>query len=132
MATGQTVIDRATNLIKVRTEGVTYVTDNANKNADNFIALQKLIAEWGEDDVLSIPVPALVSTTLDIAEGTERALAYNLAVEVAPDYGRDPSLIVFEIAKQTRNRLEGEITIDMSVDMSDLSFTHKYDIQTDR
>ena len=132
MATGQTIIDRATNLIKVRTEGVTYVTDNANKNADNFIALQKLIAEWGEDDVLSIPEPSAVGDTLDIANGTERALAFNLAVEIAPDYGRDISQMVYNTAKETRNRLEGEITIDMSVDMSDLAFTHKYDIQTDR
>ena len=132
MATGQTVIDRATNLIKVRTEGVSYVTDNANKNADAFIALQGIIAEWGEDDVLSIPVPAAVGDTLDLAQGSERALAYNLAIEIAPDFGREPSLIVFEIAKQTRTRLQSEITIDISVDMSDLSFTHKYDIQTDR
>lgn len=134
MATPQNIIDRATSLIRVRTSGVTFSTDDANKNADVFTALQNMISEWGEDGLCNIPAPTSLTETLDVPHGTIRALGYNLAVEISGDFGIDPSPVVFNIAQETKNRLEGEISIDISVDMSDLAFTFKqnnYDVNTD-
>jgi hypothetical protein len=42
MATPQNIIDRATSLIRVRTSGVTFSTDDANKNADVFVCVCKI------------------------------------------------------------------------------------------
>ena len=101
MATSQEIIDRATSLLRVRTSGVTFSTDDANKNADVFIAFKNMLNEFGEDGLVNIPEPASLTDTLDIPAGSVRGLAYNLAVEVAAEFGLDPTPIVFEIAKET-------------------------------
>ena len=133
MATPQNIIDRATSLIRVRTSGVTFSTDDANKNSDVFEALQNLISEWGEDGLMNIPAPSTLTETLDIPNGTIRALDYNLAVEICGDFGIEPSPVVFKIAEDTKDRLEADIAIDISVDMSDLAFTFRqpYNVATD-
>jgi hypothetical protein len=124
MATSQNIIDQATSLLRVRTSGVTFSTDDSNKNADVFIALQNLINEYGEDGLLNIPAPSAVGDTLDIPAGAVRGLAYNLAVEVSAEFGIDPAPVVFEIASDTKNRLESEITLDLSV-TSDLRWANR-------
>ena len=132
MATSQEIIDRATSLLRVRTSGVTFSTDDANKNADVFIAFKNMLNEFGEDGLVNIPEPSSLTATLDIQAGSVRGLAYNLAVEVAAEVGLDPTPIVFEIAKETKDRLESEITLDMSIDASDLRWSHgKYEIDSD-
>jgi hypothetical protein len=124
MATSQNIIDQATSLLRVRTSGVTFSTDDANKNADVFIALKNLINEYGEDGLLNIPAPSAVGDTLDIPDGAVRGLTYNLAVEVSAEFGIDPTPVVFEIASETKNRLESEITLDLSV-TSDLRWANR-------
>ena len=132
MATSQEIIDRATSLLRVRTSGVTFSTDDANKNSDVFIAFKNMLNEFGEDGLVNIPEPSSLTATLDIPAGSVRVLAYNLAVEVAAEFGLDPTPIVFEIAKETKDRLESEITLDMSIDASDLRWSHgKYEIDSD-
>ena len=132
MATSQEIIDRATSLLRVRTSGGTFSTDDANKNSDVFIAFKNMLNEFGEDGLVNIPEPASLTATLDIPAGSVRGLAYNLAVEVAAEFGLDPTPIVFEIAKETKDRLESEITLDMSIDASDLRWSHgKYEIDSD-
>jgi len=131
MTTSQDIIDNATAILRVRDSGNTYLVEDANKNADLFKSLQNLISEWVEDAVLNIPAPALVSDTLDIPPGTVRALAFNLAVEVESDFGMNLSQNVYRIADLTKDRLEAEIPLDLSVDMSDLAFTFSYDIESD-
>ena len=132
MATSQEIIDRATSLLRVRTSGVTFSTDDANKNSDVFIAFKNMLNEFGEDGLVNIPDPSSLTATLDIPAGSVRGLAYNLAVEVAAEFGLDPTPIVFEIAKETKDRLESEITLDMSIDASDLRWSHgKYEIDSD-
>ena len=126
------IIDRATSLLRVRTSGVTFSTDDANKNSDVFIAFKNMLNEFGEDGLVNIPEPSSLTATLDIPAGSVRGLAYNLAVEVAAEFGLDPTPIVFEIAKETKDRLESEITLDMSIDASDLRWSHgKYEIDSD-
>ena len=118
--------------MRVRTSGVTFSTDDANKNSDVFIAFKNMLNEFGEDGLVNIPEPSSLTATLDIPAGSVRGLAYNLAVEVAAEFGLDPTPIVFEIAKETKDRLESEITLDMSIDASDLKWAHgKFDINTD-
>ena len=132
MATSQESLDRATSLLRVRTSGVTFSTDDANKNSDVFIAFKNMLNEFGEDGLVNIPEPSSLTATLDIPAGSVRGLAYNLAVEVAAEFGLDPTPIVFEIAKETKDRLESEITLDMSIDASDLRWSHgKYEIDSD-
>ena len=132
MATSQEIIDRATSLLRVRTSGVTFSTDDANKNGDVFIAFKNMLNEFGEDGLVNIPEPSSLTATLDVPAGSVRGLAYNLAVEVAAEFGLDPTPIVFEIAKETKDRLESEITLDMSIDASDLRWSHgKYEIDSD-
>ena len=82
--------------------------------------------------MLNIPAPSAVTDTLDIPSGAVRGLAYNLAVEVSAEFGIDPTPVVFEIAKETKDRLESDITIDISVNTSDLGWTYgTYNINTD-
>jgi len=131
MTTSQDIIDNATAILRVRDSGNTYLVEDANKNADLFKSLQNLISEWVEDAVVNIPAPVLVSDTLDIPPGTARALAFNLAVEVESDFGMNLSQNVYRIADLTKDRLEAEIPLDLSVDMSDLAFTFSYDIESD-
>ena len=132
MATSQNIIDAATSLIRVRTSGVTFSTDDSNKNTDVFTALKNLINEYGEDGLLAIPAPSSLSATLDIPNGAVRALEFNLAVDISPQFGIDPSPGVAAVAAETKDRLEADITLDISVDMSDLRFTHgKYNVTDD-
>ena len=132
MATSQEIIDRATSLLRVRTSGVTFSTDDANKNSDVFIAFKNMLNEFGVDGLVNIPEPSSLTAKLNIPAGSVRGLAYNLAVEVAAEFGLDPTPIVFEIAKETKDRLESEITLDMSIDASDLRWSHgKYEIDSD-
>ena len=134
MATSQEIIDRATAILRVRTSGQTYITDDPNKNADAFIALQRLISQWGEDGLVDIPAPTALDDVLSVPEGAVGALEWNLAADYAPEVGRPADQVILGKAKAAKDRLRGQTDMDISVDMSDISFTFggRYNIATDR
>lgn len=134
MTTPQTIIDRATSILRVRTSGVTFSTDDANKNADCFTALQEMISEWGEDGIVDIPAPSTLTEDLSIPEGSARALAWNLASEVGSEFGRPADQVILGQAKATKDRLRAQTDMDISIDMSDLNFAQGtfFNIRTGR
>jgi len=132
MATPQTIIDAATAHISVRTPGVTFSTDNSSKNTDAFNALVSLMSQWAEDGWVDIPAPTTTSETLTVPEGTVRALEWALALELCPMFGKSPSPVLVQMADMTSDRIAAEMDIDIEVDMSDLNFAWRYNINTDR
>jgi len=115
MATGQEIIDRATQLLRVRAAGVTYATDDSAMNTECFIVLQNMLASWAEQAIIDIPAPALVGDTLDISEGDVRGIVYNFAVEIAPLYGRPSTAEVVGIASETKDQLEADMAMDIGI-----------------
>lgn len=50
---------------------------------------------------------ASLSTTIDLPDGYERALKYALAIEIAPEYGAQPSEAIVAVAAESKNAIVG-------------------------
>ena len=63
-----------------------------------------------------------INQTLLMPPGHERALRYNLAIELAPEYGKEPSILVIETANETKNSISllNQSTIMMKADVMPL------------
>lgn len=48
---------------------------------------------------------ATINTEIDLPAGTKRALKYNLAVDLAPEYGKQVSEVVYKIAKESLGQI---------------------------
>jgi len=62
--------------------------------------------EWHFISVDPLDQPATLSTTLAFPEGYLRAFRYNLACEIAPEFGVEPSLQVKRIAMSSKRNLK--------------------------
>jgi hypothetical protein len=64
------------------------------------------VLEWHIVSVTELTQPALLSTTLAFPPGYLRAFKYNLACELAPEYGVEPSPTVQRIAMASKRNLK--------------------------
>jgi hypothetical protein len=64
------------------------------------------VLEWHFVSVDPLTVPALLSTTLAFPQGYLRAFKYNLACEIAADFGVEPSPQVSRIAMYSKRNLK--------------------------
>ena len=62
--------------------------------------------EWHFVSVQELSQPALLSTTLHFPPGYMRAFTYNLAMEIAPEFGVEPSPQVQRIAMTSKRNLK--------------------------
>jgi hypothetical protein len=62
--------------------------------------------EWHFISVQELTQPALLSTELFFPPGYMRAFAYNLAMEIAPEFGVEPSPQVQRIAMTSKRNLK--------------------------
>lgn len=94
-----------------------------NQASSIYIYSKKPLSNFSSlDDVLSVP------------SGYERAFIYNLAIEIAPEYGKTPSPVVIKIAGESKKALESanstNDTVILSVD-SALMTGSTWDIYSD-
>jgi hypothetical protein len=64
------------------------------------------VLEWHIVSVQELTTPVLLSTTLAFPPGYLRAFKYNLACELAPEYGVEPSPTVQRIAMTSKRNLK--------------------------
>jgi hypothetical protein len=62
--------------------------------------------EWHIVSVQELSQPAALDTVLHFPPGYMRAFAYNLAMEMAPEYGIEPSQQVTRIAMTSKRNLK--------------------------
>lgn len=61
-----------------------------------------------------------LSDDIDLPSGWERALIYNLAVELAPEYGQEIDQIVYKIAEDSKRYIKTAIMKNRSMDVNPL------------
>lgn len=77
-----------------------------NTNYPLFLLSEKLLSQFGIND------------NLDLPPGWERALIYNLAIEIASDYGQEPSQSTVMIAKESKGLIRKAINRNRNLDAS--------------
>lgn len=91
--TAISIIRRAMRLIRVLGQDE---DPTAEESQDGFDALLAMVDAWGIDgdmasDTVALPTFASLAATVDAPDGLVQVLVYNLALEIAPEYGKEPS-----------------------------------------
>lgn len=127
MATANDVITRALRMIGVLAAGEAASAEDA---ADALGALNDMLRDWEADGVsLGFAPLSSVGGALGVPDDALRAIKFNLAVELAPEYSTEPSPTVLNTARDTYRQLLGA-----SMLVSEANFDHlpgvvrKYDI----
>lgn len=74
---------------------------------------------------------ASLSSTVDLPAGWNRAIRYNLAIDIAPEYGETPSPAVVEMAKQSKQEIMLSIAKNRPI-KAETSKYRFYDVYTGR
>jgi hypothetical protein len=99
------------NGIAVKTSTSTFpqviFVNNTFPNVEMFIYPKPTQAlEWHFISVKQLTQPAALTTELHFPPGYMRAFAYNLAMEIAPEFGIEPSMQVSRIAMTSKRNLK--------------------------
>lgn len=117
MARAIDVIQRALRLIGVAQSGEALESDVA---ADALSVFNDLLAEWYGNIAITDYNATGLTTTLTIDDGDKEALAYQLAIRLAPEYGQQISPDILAIAQQSMQRLRNRYFVQGYVDFSEL------------
>jgi hypothetical protein len=129
MATAQTIINRASRLCRV-IDGEAAMS--ANDAADALETLNAMLAEWHAADI-GLPDYSLDSLTTELASDAadREAIAYALALRVAPEYGATLTEDIVQMASSCMGRLRLRYFQPGTVDWSELPCsTPAFDINT--
>jgi len=88
------------------------------------------LLEWHFVSIEELTNPATLATTLAFPPGYLRAFAYNLAMEIAPEFGVEPSPQVQRIAMTSKRNLKRINNPDdvMSLPYSLVASRNRYNI----
>jgi len=88
------------------------------------------LLEWHFVSIEELTNPATLATTLAFPSGYLRAFAYNLAMEIAPEFGVEPSPQVQRIAMTSKRNLKRINNPDdvMSLPYSLVASRNRYNI----
>jgi hypothetical protein len=119
------VIQRALRIIGVAQSTEALESDVA---ADALSVFNDLLAEWYGN--IAIPDYSIsgLTTTLTINDGDKEALAYQLAIRLAPEYGEQISPDIAAVAQESMQRLRNRYFVQGTVDLSELPVANTFSI----
>jgi hypothetical protein len=121
------VIQRALRIIGVAQSTEALESDVA---ADALSVFNDLLAEWYGN--IAIPDYSIsgLTTTLTINDGDKEALAYQLAIRLAPEYGEQISPDIAAVAQESMQRLRNRYFVQGTVDFSELPGENTFSISS--
>lgn len=110
-------INRALRILGVLAEGE---TPSAETSADALVALRQMLDSWKNEPLMNVSemtLPDTLSTSLSLPPGYQRAFIYNLALELAPEFGIEPSNEVRRVAMVSKATIKrtNETTEEMTL-----------------
>lgn len=104
MATAIDIITRALRLIGAQAQGETPRADDAQ---DALLALNAMLQAWEGDGIrFGNAYPAALADTLNLSARELDAVAHNLAVRIAPEYGAGASPLLLDTADKLRRQVQ--------------------------
>lgn len=130
MATGRTIIDRAARMIGVKAQGQAM---SAEDDAAFLEALNAMLTRWEADGLaMGFSTLASASSTLPVPAEVDEAVAANLAVTMAPEFGRSVTPEVMVMATMGMRALERDVIKPRPVVIdAPVSGGYGYDINSD-
>lgn len=103
MATAKTVIKRALRLLAVSQSGEEPSADEAQ---DSLTALNEMLFSWELDSIPLNHIELVYTDTLPFGDNHIQAITYNLAVQLADEFGKQPTQIIYDKARKGYRNLQ--------------------------